>query len=359
VIDSEISRHSRYGGVFSLAILDLDSFKAFNDNYGHPAGDKLLQQVGRIIKSTIRSADHAFRYGGDEFAILLPQTDIEAAIQVTERVREKIVQEVESGKIPVTASIGLAGWPADGVGHTDIIAAADLTLYRAKRSGGNRVYSASGILLPLGFIESGKDTEDITNSKAFSTIYDLAEIVDDKIHYARDHSKKVTEYALALAEALNLKSSEMKQLETCALLHDIGKIGISDEILNKSGELTAQEWEIVKVHPQVGATIVDRIPQLTPCVAGILHHHEWYDGSGYPQGLKGDKIPLTARILAIADAFVAMTSERVHADKLTIAKALEEIKQGAGKQFDPSLVESFLSVCEKRFAVTSKKDTRR
>ncbi len=359
MIDSEISRHSRYGGAFSLAILDLDSFKAFNDNYGHLAGDKLLQQVGRIIKGAIRSADQAFRYGGDEFAILLPQTTIEAAMQVTERVREKIALEVESGKVPVTASIGLAGWPADGVGHTDIIAAADLTLYRAKRSGGNRAYSASGILLPLGFIESGKDTGDILDSKAFSTVYDLSEIVDGRTRYAHNHSKKVTEYALALAEALNLKAAEMSQLETCALLHDIGKIGISDEILNKSGELTAEEWEAVKIHSQVGAAIVSRIPQFTHCVAGILHHHEWYDGSGYPKGLKGDDIPLDARILAIADAFAAMTTERAHADNLTIEKALEGIKQGAGKQFDPYLVESFLSVCEKRFTVNSKKGTRR
>ena len=144
MIDSEISRHSRYGGVFSLAILDLDSFKAYNDNYGHLAGDKLLRQVGRIIKSTIRTSDQAFRYGGDEFAILLPQTTIDAASQVTERVRKKIAKRVEAGSSQITASIGLASWPADGVGQTDIIAAADVTLYRAKRSGGNQSYLRLG-----------------------------------------------------------------------------------------------------------------------------------------------------------------------------------------------------------------------
>jgi diguanylate cyclase (GGDEF)-like protein/putative nucleotidyltransferase with HDIG domain len=359
MIDSEISRHSRYGGVFSLAILDLDSFKSFNDNYGHLAGDRILRQVGRIIKVTIRTADQAFRYGGDEFAILLPQTTIEDAIQVTERVREKIAAEVESGKIQITASIGLASWPADGVGHTDIIAAADLTLYRAKRSGGNQSYSASGTLLPSGFMESITDTGGSVDSKAFNAVYDLAGTVDARNQYTRHHSRKVTEYALALAETLNLKTAEMSRLETCALLHDIGKIGISDEILNKPGELTAEEWEAVKVHPQVGAAIVGRVPQFAPCVPGILHHHEWYDGSGYPKGLKGDEIPLEARILAIADAFTAMTSERPPSDTLTYEKALEEIKQGAGKQFDPYLVENFLSVCEKRFTVTMKKDRRR
>ena len=146
MIDSEISRHSRYGGVFSLAILDLDSFKSFNDTYGHLAGDTLLQEIGHNIKSAIRNADYAFRYGGDEFAILLPQTTIDAALQVVERVRKKIAESIHSDKIPITASIGLASWPDDGISHTDIIAAADVTLYRAKRSGGNQSLCASGLL---------------------------------------------------------------------------------------------------------------------------------------------------------------------------------------------------------------------
>jgi diguanylate cyclase (GGDEF)-like protein len=153
VIDSEISRHSRYGGVFSLAILDLDSFKAFNDSYGHLAGDGILGQVGSIIKNTIRGSDQAFRYGGDEFAVLLPETTTGAASQVVERVRQKIATNLETGDIPITASIGLASWPADGIGQVDIIAAADGALYKAKRSGGNRINCVSGALLPLDVTE--------------------------------------------------------------------------------------------------------------------------------------------------------------------------------------------------------------
>ena len=181
MIDSEISRHSRYGGVFSLAILDLDSFKAFNDNYGHLAGDKLLRQVGHIIKSAIRSSDQAFRYGGDEFAILLPQTTIDAARQVAERVREKIATKVETGNVQITASIGLASWPADGIGQKEIIAAADVALYRAKRSGGNQSHCASGTLLPLDAIESSSG--DNVDSKTLSLVYALAETVDARGHY--------------------------------------------------------------------------------------------------------------------------------------------------------------------------------
>jgi diguanylate cyclase (GGDEF)-like protein len=352
MIDNEISRDSRYGGVFSLAILDLDSFKAYNDNYGHLAGDKLLRQVGRIIQGAIRSSDQAFRYGGDEFAILLPQTSVDAASQVIERVREKIATKVEAGDIQITASIGLAGWPADGIGKTDIIAAADVTLYHAKRSGGNQSHCASDSLLPLDVI--GPGSGDNVDSGNLDIVYALAETVDARDHYTGDHSKRVTEYALALAKELKLKPPELDRLEACAKLHDIGKIGIRDEILSKPGELTAEEWEAVKIHSQLGASIVGRVPQLASCVAGILYHHEWYDGSGYPEGLKGDEIPLEARILAIADAFASMTSERPYADTLTCEKALEEIKRGAGKQFDPCLVENFLSIYGGRTLQTRK-----
>ena len=166
-------------------------------------------------------------------------------------------------------------------------------------------------------------------------------------------------YEMTLAEALKLEPLETTKLSTCALLHDIGKIGISDEILNKPDKLTAKEWEIVKGHSQLGANITSHVRQLAPCIAGILHHHEWYDGTGYPKGLKGEDIPLEARILAIADAFAAMTSDRSYCKALPREEALEEIKQGAGKQFDPNLVELFMSIMETAPAATAGKYKRR
>ena len=192
-----------------------------------------------------------------------------------------------------------------------------------------------------------KKIESITSnkdSKALSNIYAVAETVDARDHYTRSHSKKVSKYAVALAEALNMEPLEINRLGTCALLHDIGKIGISDEILGKKGKLTAEEWEKIKVHPELGASIASRVRHLSHCIPCILHHHERYDGNGYPKGLKGEEIPLEARILAIADAFTAMTSERPFSKPVSYEEAAEEIKRGAGTQFDPKLAEVFLSV---------------
>jgi diguanylate cyclase (GGDEF)-like protein/putative nucleotidyltransferase with HDIG domain len=356
MIDSEISRHSRYGGKFTLAILDLDSFKAFNDTKGHLAGDTLLGQVGNIIRNGIRNSDQAFRYGGDEFAILLPQTDIEAASQVTERVRESIATELDAGNINITASIGLASWPEDGMSHSDIIAAADLTLYRAKWSGGNRIFCASGTLSNLYFAEADASKRD-GNNRIVSIIYNLAETIDSRTMHTRNHSKKVAEYAITLGKALDINTIGLRQLETCALLHDIGKINISDEILDKTDNLTDEEWEMIKGHPQMGANIVSNIPQLSKCADGIRYHHENFDGTGFPKGLKGKDIPLEARILAIANTFDISISNMEDSGLATVPAALEEIKKGAGTKFDPELVEKFVALYEKKPIITGGEKT--
>ncbi|MDO8567665.1 MAG: diguanylate cyclase [Dehalococcoidales bacterium] len=358
MVASEISRHSRYGGVFSMILIDLDTFKTFNDTYGHLAGDKLLRQIGSIIKGAVRSVDQAFRYGGDEFAVILPQTLVDSANQVAERIRKHIASKFKDKELAVTASLGLASWPADGISANEILSGADGALYHAKRGGGDRSHCASGMLLPLDELIVNRPSEvgpgGNEDSSVLSTIYALAATVDARDH-THDHSKWVSEYASALAKALNLEPLEVSRLESCALLHDIGKIGIHDEILNKPAKLTDEEWAVVKTHPQLGATIVGRTHQLNPCVAGILYHHERYDGSGYPRGLKGDNIPLEARILAIADAFAAMTSQRPYAQAMSYDRAVDEIKRGAGTQFDPHLAELFVGIIKEKVLVPQEK----
>lgn len=340
-LKQEIGRHSRYGGMLSLILLDLDFFKDYNDRHGHLAGDKVLTQVGQLVRRSVRSADLAFRYGGDEFAILVPESSVDDAYIVAERVRGGIATEMGGKQIAVTVSLGLASWPSDGIMTDEILNAADRALYYAKRTGGNRTCVVSKMLPSVTEpVVSGANAE----KEALNTIYALAATIEARDPYTYGHSRKVGNYAVALAEALGLPSEKVAIISTAALLHDIGKIGIPDEVLNKTGKLDAQEWELIETHPKLSATIVGHVPSLTPCLPAILHHQERWDGTGYPSGLKGEAIPREARILAIADAFDAMTSPRPYRGPMSYKEALEELKRGAGSQFDPKLVEAFLPI---------------
>ena len=340
-LKEEVSRHSRYGDVFSVFMLDLDNFKTYNDVYGHPAGDILLSQIGEIIRSSVRSADQAFRYGGDEFLVILPQTARDDAYVVAERVREQVAGEMEKKSLTVTCSIGLASYPEDGVISGDLVTGADTALYYAKWTGGNRIYLSSKVLS-----EPVDDSGVHGNRNGLSAVYSLVSVVEARDPYIYGHSRRVNTYGVALAEAIELSPDEVSKVSTAALLHDIGKIGIPDKVLNKKGGLNEEDWRVVKAHPRLGANIISNIPNLVPCVSIILHHHERWDGGGYPEGLKGEEIPIEARILTIADSFEAMTSARPYRPALSLEQVVKELRQGAGHQFDPQLVEVFIGIIE-------------
>jgi diguanylate cyclase (GGDEF)-like protein len=339
-LKEEVSRQTRYGDVFSIFMLDLDNFKTYNDTYGHPAGDILLGQMGKIVKGSVRNVDQAFRYGGDEFVIILPRTTREDAYVVAERVRVQIAKRMEKQAIAVTASIGLASYPADGVVAEELVHVADNALYHAKRAGGNRILRSSDTLSELP--DEGDVRGTYTKRNDLSVLDALVSAVEARDSYMYDHFRKVNTYAVALAEAIGLSPDQVANLSTAALRHDIGKIGIPDKVFNKKGRLNEEDWKVVKTHPELGANIFRLIPDLAPCVNIVLYHHEWWDGSGYPDGLKGEQIPIEARILAIADSFEAMTSVRPYRAALPLKEIIKQLKQGAGLQFDViKLISSF------------------
>ncbi len=344
-LEEEIARHSRYSQVFSIFMIDLDNFKSYNDIHGHPAGDILLSQIGKIIKNSIRGVDQAFRYGGDEFVVILPQTAKDDAYAVAERVRGQVLSEMKKKTIPVTCSIGLASYPADGVLVSELINVADSALYYAKRAGGNRVISSN---IDVSSQQPENPVVDVKHND-LSAVYALVSAVEARDPYIYGHARKVRTFAVALAETIGLSPDEVSKISTAALLHDIGKIGIPEEVLNKKEGLDAKDWEAIKAHPRLGTNIISKIPSLESCVSGILHHHERWDGSGYPEGLKAGEIPLEARVIAIADAFEAMSSVRPYRPALSIREVIKELRKGAGTQFDPNLIEVFVDIIEAGF----------
>ncbi len=342
-LEQEIARGSRFGGTFSMIMLDIDLFKAYNDIYGHLAGDQVLRKVGRYLESSIRSIDLAFRYGGEEFAVILPEARLDDAYKVAERIRKTIESKTSSRAMPITASLGVGNWPNDGIMKEEVIGLADAALYRAKQTGRNRTCLSSDVLKPDTSL-IGVELE--ARPRALSIIYALAATVDTKDSYTYGHSRKVSEYAVAVAEAYKLPQDRISTMRAASLLHDIGKVGVPDSILNKKTPLTEDEWRPIRAHPELGVEILRHVIDLVNCLPAILHHHEHHDGSGYPAGLSGNSIPLEARILSVADAYDAMTSPRPYREQLSPEEAVKELRRCAGKQFDPDVVEVFCSIIQ-------------
>ncbi|MEE9583052.1 MAG: diguanylate cyclase, partial [Dehalococcoidales bacterium] len=321
---------------------------------------QILRKVGRYIESSVRSIDLAFRYGGEEFVIILPEARLDDAYKVAERIRKTIESKTSSRAMPITASVGVANWPNDGVMKEEIIGRADAALYRAKQTGRNRTCLSSDIMKPETPLIAA---ELEARPRSLSIIYALAATIDAKDSYTYGHSRKVSEYAAAISEALKLSQDKITILRSAGLLHDIGKVGVPDSILNKKAPLADDEWKPIKAHPELGVEILRHLIDLVNCLPAIMHHHEHYDGGGYPAGLKGDKIPLEARILAVADAYDAMTSPRPYREQLPSSAAISELKRSSGTQFDPELIDIFCKIIQpsqpKSLKTKSDRDTKK
>jgi len=338
VLDQEISRAYRNESIFALSLFDIDDFKIINDTYGHLQGDRILMYVARILRENSRSMDHPCRYGGDEFALILPEIDdADAHIVVTRIVNELAHQGVlldSGGKIPIHISAGIATYPRDASNARDLIESADMALYKSKNQEGfnmitlaHSVEAESDSRLSLGVVE------------------ELIEAVDRKDHYTRLHSDIVCRCCERMADGLGLNSHKRDVLVQAALVHDVGKIIIPTSILKKPGNLSEKEYDEIKKHPFFGHTILKPLVDLDPLIQEIvLYHHERMDGHGYPEGLKGDEIPYLARVLSVCDIYSAMIMDRPYRKGLPLKEVLERIREAAGTQLDGNLVNVFIDL---------------
>jgi diguanylate cyclase (GGDEF)-like protein/putative nucleotidyltransferase with HDIG domain len=315
----------------TLCLVDVDDFKRINDRFGHPAGDRVLSRLAARLRQT----GEAFRLGGDEFALLLPGYDenaaLTAATSIVDRISALEVDQLGS----VTVSAGVATSPAHATDRDELIRLADSALYWAKEYGKNRVRAYRPDVIELAELKrlaSGPD-----RAARFRAAASLARAVDARDVYTGSHSQRVADLAARTARRLGMPEEEVELTRLAASLHDLGKLAIPEEILRKPGPLTDPERMVLERHPQIGFRMLESLG-VDPVADWVLHHHERWDGSGYPDGLPGERIPLGARIIFVADAYDAMTSERVYRRRVAPEQAIAELKRCAGSQFDPEIV---------------------
>ena len=330
-VREEIARARRDGTPLSYVIIDLDDFKRVNDLRGHQAGDELLRRVAAVLAAELRPYDQVARYGGDEFVLLLPGSDEPTASAVAERVRQAMARAGVGA-----CSLGVAQWhePLDAGA---LLEQADRALLLAKRTGKDRVAVANpDVERELAVLQAEHGSP--------AAVQALAAAIEERDNYTRGHSEKVVHLARGVAMLLGHHAAQLERIAHAALLHDVGKLAVPDEILHKPGPLTDDEWLIMAEHPIAGERILLRIPELVAIAPVVRHEHEHWDGSGYPDGLRGRLIPIGSRIILACDAYHAMITDRPYRGALTPAQAAGELRRLAGEQFDPDVVDALLDL---------------
>ena len=342
VLDIELARAERAGSSCSLILADLDHFKRVNDAYGHPEGDKVLERFAQLLETAKRRIDSVARVGGEEFALVLPDTDEHGAFVSAERMRRLAREEFANYRMPLTVSFGVASYPRHGADPDALVSAADQALYAAKELGRDR----SAIFRPeVTATLKGAHAEHAGHSDGhLSAVLLLAEAVD-----AREpgtHSEAVGRIARAIARELGLGSEQADRVRLAGLLHDIGKMGVSDAVLQKDGPLSEEDWVEMRSHVDLGRRLLAGAG-LDDISAWVAAHHERPDGGGYPNGLSGKEIPLEARILAVADAWEALRSGRPWRPELSAVQAAAELQRGGGVLWDAEVVDALLRALER------------
>ena len=319
---------------FTLCMIDVDDFKRINDLYGHPVGDRVLASVGRRL----RQNGEAFRLGGDEFALLLPGVTADEALSSASSVLARIGSLELADVGSVTASAGIAGFPHQAFDRDELIRLADSALYWAKEHGKNRVHVYRPDVVELAELRRLAHGPD--RAARFRAAASLAKAVDARDTYTGSHSTRVAELSAWIAHRLGLDREHIELTRLAGSLHDLGKLAIPEEILRKPGPLTDPERLVLQRHPEIGHRMLESLG-VDPVAEWVLHHHERWDGTGYPERLCGEEIPLGARIIFVADAYDAMTSDRAYRGRLTPREAIEELERCSGTQFDPEIVAAF------------------
>jgi diguanylate cyclase (GGDEF)-like protein/putative nucleotidyltransferase with HDIG domain len=337
-IDGELERSRRTGAPLSLLVGDIDHFKRINDQFGHRHGDRALQLFGDVAMATKRRIDMAARIGGEEFALVLPATDEHGGYLMAERLRRRVREALASHGDGMSVSFGVATYPRHGETAEHLIQSGDQALYLAKRLGRDRsvIYSEE----VAASLQAERPAEPATVEQ-LSAVLVLAETLDLRDAGTAMHSQTVGRYAERIARHIGLAPPHVERVRLAGLLHDIGKVGVPDPILRKPGLLHDAETTEMRKHPELGARILAGA-NLDDLSGWVLAHHERPDGQGYPAGLAGDEIPVEARILAVADAFEAMTSDRVYRPALSIEAAIAQLQDHVGTQFDARIVAAFV-----------------
>lgn len=353
-LSSEVERSTRYGQQFSLVMLDLDKFKNVNDDFGHQKGDEILRLVADFLKNETRKTDFVARYGGEEFMVLMPGIDGAAALQSAERLRVNIRNLNGDAAIPekyISASFGIADCPACATIKDDLISMADAALLFAKRKGRNHAAyfrSLKDVELRPGDFER---IHRFLEGASLQSVKALAEAVESLELYSDGLDIKRVVNNLALRLGIGQRQREL--LVLASQLHDVGKIGVPGSVLNKAGKLDPVEQALMRQHPEMGKRLLMELEEMQELFSAILYHHERWDGTGYPEGLKGDGIPLLARIVGILDAYRAMISNRPYRKALSRSEAIAQLRRGSGLQFDPELVEPFIEMVEQDSAAAA------
>jgi diguanylate cyclase (GGDEF)-like protein len=333
-LQHDLDKAQDEGFALTLVLLDIDNFKQVNDRHGHPIGDRVLAQVA----ARLRQGGEAFRLGGDEFALLLPRRDEHEGLSIARSVIERLAEKpLESGEF-LSMSAGVATYPQHGVERADLVRVADSALYMAKEQGKNtvRVYRPD----IAGIQELRRLAEGPDRAARLRAAASLAHAVDARDAYTGSHSYMVGELAARVAKRMGLDSEAIELTRLAGSLHDLGKLAIPEEILRKPGPLNEAERLVLERHPQIGYRMLDSLG-VEPVATWVLHHHERWDGAGYPDQKAGPEIPLGARILFVADAYDAMTTDRVYRGRLSHDRAIAELERCAGTQFDPEVVAAF------------------